>query len=94
MSSVSVVDVRVPLEALSFRFRKLQKHLQKAVDAEIITIINASSQGQQDYILSRQRVAALEKLIEESDIIERTCVSKMLYRASEFVSGMNVKVHK
>ncbi len=93
MTSIAVVDVRVTLEALSYRFRKLQKHLQKAVDAEVNGIVNSSVQGpHQDYASARKRLAELKELIEESDSEEKACLSKMLYRASDHISQMSVKV--
>lgn len=79
----SAVDVKVPLEALSYRFRKIQKHLSKEVEAEIKNVISLQQDFDEDkYKAIKTRLALLQELATASDVEEKECVSRIVTRVT------------
>ena len=76
------VDIKVPLEALSYRFRRLQKHLSREVEAEIQHIVSLQDTFDAEKCAAiRSRLDALRSLTLSTDVIEKECLSKIRTRA-------------
>jgi hypothetical protein len=99
MAQLGAEEVRVPLEALSYRFRKLQKHLSKEVEAEIkniraLTALACAPQQQQQQQQTKEeacsairgRLDTLRLLTADSAAGERLCVARLQTRAAAVAS--------
>ena len=93
MSHLGHADVKIPLEALSYRFRKLQKHLSKEVEAEIGNITDIQDNYDEKKIQEiRSRLNKLRSMILSSDEMECKSLSKIETRASALLTPLSPEV--
>lgn len=77
----ALVDLKVPLEALSYRFRKLQKHLSRDTDAEIKRIEDLRDIFSSDeYEAICTRLHGLRSLVISADTAEKGCLERLRAR--------------
>ncbi len=81
-------DVKVAIEALSYRFRKIQKLSSKSVESEISVIKSLQSNYDKETAdRCRERLLQLRSKIIESHKEEKRFMSKLKLRCSKLAEG-------